>query len=48
MRDQANLKQLEMSGWRVLTIWECQLRNLEDTAASIRTFLTETPSRKSF
>lgn len=26
MRDQANISQLENLGWRVLVIWECQLK----------------------
>ena len=25
-RDKANTAQLESQGWRVLTIWECQLK----------------------
>ena len=25
-RDKANIAQLEAHGWRVLTIWECQLK----------------------
>lgn len=25
-RDQANTAQLEAQGWRVFTIWECQLK----------------------
>jgi DNA mismatch endonuclease (patch repair protein) len=26
-RDAANLKQLRSAGWRVLTLWECKLKN---------------------
>lgn len=39
IRDFAHVESLTADGWRVLTIWECQLRNPEDVYASIRGFL---------
>jgi DNA mismatch endonuclease (patch repair protein) len=28
-RDKKNIKNLEYAGWKVLTIWQCELKNLE-------------------
>lgn len=39
VRDQENMVSLEAEGWRVLTIWECQLRRLDDVLSQIRQFL---------
>jgi len=38
-RDAATRKVLRKLGWKVLVIWECQLKNLERTAERIDRFL---------
>jgi DNA mismatch endonuclease (patch repair protein) len=38
-RDIANRKALRSLGWKVLTIWECQLKNMGRTAETIKVFL---------
>jgi len=38
-RDQANRRRLKRSGWRVLVIWECQLRDIETVEQRIVDFL---------
>ena len=38
-RDRQHKADLADLGWRVLTIWECNLRELDDVAESIRKFL---------
>jgi DNA mismatch endonuclease (patch repair protein) len=38
-RDAKNLAHLRTDGWRVLTIWECQLRDSERLQAKIGRFL---------
>lgn len=42
-RDAANRRRLRRLGWRVLTIWECQLRadRIEATSLRIRAFLAQ-------
>jgi DNA mismatch endonuclease (patch repair protein) len=40
-RDERNKRALAREGWKVLTIWECQLRDAERLAARIRRFLDE-------
>ena len=48
IRDLQNAASLEASGWRVLTVWECDLRRPDDVLSHIRRFLDngkhETPS----
>lgn len=39
-RDTENLIELERMGWKVLVIWQCQLKNLLELDAAIRAFLT--------
>lgn len=39
LRDEKNLRELEQAGWKVLTIWECQLRDDEQLKKRIREFL---------
>lgn len=39
IRDQENTRLLEADGWRVLTVWECQLRSPVDVLHGIRVFL---------
>lgn len=43
-RDRRHKVDLADLGWRILTIWECNLRELDDVAESIRKFL-ETEAR---
>lgn len=38
-RDARNKKQLAREGWKVLTIWECQLKDTERLKRTIRRFL---------
>src|SRR5579859_3130394 len=37
-RDAANRRRLRQSGWLVLTVWECQLRNPEKAGLRIKKF----------
>lgn len=39
-RDAANLEKLEALGWRVLTVWECELKNAIALEARFRTLLS--------
>lgn len=38
-RDERNVRELAQLGWRVLTVWECQLRDKTRLADMIRRFL---------
>jgi DNA mismatch endonuclease, patch repair protein len=38
-RDKRNLKKLCNAGWRVLVVWECQIRNIEKLTEKIKAFL---------
>jgi DNA mismatch endonuclease (patch repair protein) len=38
-RDAAHLATLERAGWRVLTVWECELRDVAEVSARLRKFL---------
>ena len=38
-RDARNVKALEGSGWRVLTVWECWLKDRDGTLMVVRDFL---------
>lgn len=40
-RDCQNARALEQGGWRVLVIWECQLRNVALLQRRLRDFLDE-------
>lgn len=40
-RDQRNKRALVREGWRVLTIWECQLRNIDRLRGKVRRFFDE-------
>ncbi len=40
-RDVENTMQLRERGWRSLSVWECELRNLRGVKARIRAFLDE-------
>lgn len=45
LRDDRNAKALENSGWRVLTVWECEIDNAKLLANRLRTFLESGPHR---
>jgi DNA mismatch endonuclease, patch repair protein len=38
-RDRRTQARLRREGWRVLVVWECQLRDLDKLAARLRRFL---------
>ncbi|OHB44581.1 MAG: very short patch repair endonuclease [Planctomycetes bacterium GWC2_45_44] len=40
-RDKENIRKLKQLGWRVLVIWECQIRKPEKAVNSIKRFLEE-------
>ena len=42
-RDRQHYVELEQSGWTVLVIWECQIRDAGACAEAIRAFLENTP-----
>lgn len=44
LRDRINQEKLEAAGWQVLTIWECETKNIESLACRIRNFLGNTAS----
>ena len=44
-RDRAKVEQLEVIGWRVLTVWQCELSDLDTLTARIRRFLDESKAR---
>ena len=39
LRDIRNERELRAAGWSVMTIWECELRNIAQLAARLREFL---------
>ena len=39
IRDHEHIRSLITDGWRVLIIWECQIRNPEEVCDTIREFL---------
>ncbi|MBN0244652.1 DNA mismatch endonuclease Vsr [Pseudomonas aeruginosa] len=38
-RDAENIQSLEADGWQVLTVWQCELRNIEHLREKLRDFL---------
>lgn len=42
-RDLRKLEQLEEAGWRVMVVWQCELRDLGALAAKLETFLDAAP-----
>lgn len=42
-RDICNEKKLTAAGWRVLVVWECQLRNEVQLEHALKCFLAENP-----
>lgn len=41
LRDRRNHARLRLAGWKILTLWECQLRDPEKVAERIRRFLAD-------
>ena len=39
-RDRKNIKELEKLGWKVLVLWECQIRNTPKLSNRIKKFLS--------
>jgi DNA mismatch endonuclease (patch repair protein) len=46
VRDSANLARLAERGWRVLVIWECELRDTGRVAEAVRSFLGSRPNER--
>ncbi len=40
LRDERNKRELKRQGWKVLSIWECQIANLASLSKRIRSFLS--------
>ena len=40
-RDASNSEKLEMDGWEILEIWECELRNVSNLKSRISTFINK-------
>jgi DNA mismatch endonuclease (patch repair protein) len=43
-RDAAQVRALEGLGWSVLTVWQCETRDLEALTAKLRRFLANAPA----
>ena len=39
MRDKNNVARLEAAGWRVLVLWECEIKDRDALEARLETFL---------
>jgi len=44
-RDAANIRLLEQTGWRVLVLWECEIKHVEDLITRLVCFLGHPPSK---
>ena len=38
-RDKEHLREIRKEGWKVLTVWECQLKNPESTRKKLKKFM---------
>ena len=38
-RDLTHLRALEQLGWKVFTVWECELKDLQNVTSRLETFL---------
>jgi DNA mismatch endonuclease (patch repair protein) len=47
-RDLKNLNVLRASGWEVLIIWECEIKDMENLEKKLLKFLLKKPNRLSF
>lgn len=45
-RDGRNIRALRRLGWRVLVVWECQLRHSDQLQRKLERFFTSTPSAR--
>lgn len=45
-RDRSNLRLMRNSGWKVLVIWECQIKDKERLTAKVTGFLREPAARR--
>lgn len=45
-RDQANVERLREMGWEVLTIWGCQLKDVETLERTLTDFLGTAPAKE--
>ncbi len=43
-RDQANVAKLKATGWKVLTVWECEIKNTAELVDRLTQFLSAGPS----
>ncbi|MEN8136207.1 MAG: very short patch repair endonuclease [Thermodesulfobacteriota bacterium] len=41
IRDKKNVKSLEENGWKVMVIWECEIKEIENIKNKLITFLDE-------
>jgi DNA mismatch endonuclease, patch repair protein len=41
LRDKLNMKKLKLAGWRVLVIWECQLKDKSSASQLLANFLVK-------
>ena len=46
VRDARNMAALHQSGWQVLVVWECWLKDRERTLVSVQTFLADETNGK--
>ena len=42
LRDRAVSRKLKKQGWRVLVVWECELRDLDNLSTRLKEFLRKT------
>lgn len=38
-RDAENIRALRLRGWRILTVWECETKDIETLEVSLHSFL---------
>jgi DNA mismatch endonuclease (patch repair protein) len=46
-RDSEVIRRLSLDGWSVLTIWQCETRNLVDLKVKLANFLSKSPNKRS-
>lgn len=46
-RDKANYRLLKRAGWRVVVLWQCQVRTVEDTASVLKRHFPQLRGRAS-
>jgi DNA mismatch endonuclease, patch repair protein len=40
-RDERNRQELDKAGWKILTLWQCELKNPDELAVQLNEFLSE-------